>query len=93
MFEEVEAVYLEQVEQIKVLAFKRGYDVDLSDAGVSEDSPLWTNYAARPKGAFSQPPPPEIPAQDQAREVGPPVVGDEGTFAPVEPTPPASSVS
>lgn len=39
-FEEVEAIYLEQVEQIKALVFKRGYDVRLGDDGVPEDSPL-----------------------------------------------------
>ena len=38
-FEEVEAIYLEQVEQVKALVFKQGYDIGLSDAGVSEDSP------------------------------------------------------
>ena len=34
VFEEVEAIYREQVEQIKALVFNRGYDMGLGDAGV-----------------------------------------------------------
>ncbi|XXG43862.1 hypothetical protein AAC387_Pa01g3804 [Persea americana] len=36
---------MQQVEQIKVVVFKQGYDVALADVGVLENSPLWVNYA------------------------------------------------
>ena len=91
-FEEVEVVYLEQVEQMNVLVFKRGYDVGLGDAAVSEDSPLWTNYATKPDSSSPQLAPPEVPGRCQAGEVSSPMVGNEGTSTPAEPTPPAPSV-
>lgn len=47
-FEEVEAMYLGQVEQMKALVFKRGYDVGLSDAKVPADSPLWSKHSNQP---------------------------------------------
>lgn len=92
-FEEVEAVCLEQVEQVKASVFKRGYDVGLSDAGVSEDSPLWSNYnTVQPSDSSSQLAPSEVPTQGQAEEVSSPKVKDDGTSSPVEPTAPAPSV-
>lgn len=44
-FEETEAMYLQQVKQIKSPIFKRGYDVALGDVEIPEDSPLWARYA------------------------------------------------
>ncbi|XXG54536.1 hypothetical protein AAC387_Pa03g2387 [Persea americana] len=44
-FEETVAHYMQQVKQIKVVVFKRDYDVALADAGVLENSPLWANFA------------------------------------------------
>ena len=98
-FEEVEAIYLEQVEKMNTLVFcflfsffKREYDVGLSDVGVPEDSPLWINYATQSDCASPTPTPSEVPTQCQAGEVCSPMVGDEGTSTPTEPTHPAPSV-
>lgn len=69
-FEEVEVASLEQVEHIKLLVCKQGYDVGLSDADVPDDSLLSTNYAVQPEDASSQSFPPEVPKEDQAMVVG-----------------------
>eukprot|EP00268_Persea_americana_P004113 TRINITY_DN11299_c0_g1_i2.p1 TRINITY_DN11299_c0_g1~~TRINITY_DN11299_c0_g1_i2.p1 ORF type:complete len:333 (-),score=69.13 TRINITY_DN11299_c0_g1_i2:42-1040(-) len=76
-FEEVEALYLQQFEQIKLLVFKRGYDVGLEDAGVPEDSHLWAKYAVQSEEAPPSSPSVESAAQPQLGDVASPsgVVG------------------
>lgn len=74
-FEEVEAVYLDQVERMKTIVFKRGYDVGLSDAGVPRDSPLWAKHTVQLVAAPDQSPLAEAPTPDPVEGPSSPVAG------------------
>ena len=88
-------LYLQQVEQIEVLVFKRGYDVGLGNAGVPEDSPLWAKYADQSEMDPPAPPVVESQAHPQVGEVVLPsvVVGGADHSPAAEPIPLVPDVS